>query len=104
MLACDISTFDREYIDWAGKYQDYDIFSDARKDLRKLHPSMVKIMKGGLFSECCVFPTASNPNPLCKIDDGDTGDGVMWVKVISASNLIAADVNGKSDRRGSGIF
>jgi hypothetical protein len=97
LLACDISTFDHEYIDWAGKYKDYDIFSDARKDLRKLHPSMIKIMKGSLFSECRVFPTTSNPDPLNKLDDGDKGDGVMWVKVISASNLIAADSNGKSD-------
>jgi hypothetical protein len=100
LLACDISLFDHEYIDWAGKYEEYDIFADARTDLKALHshnPVMVASTTANLFSTCRIYPTEANPDPLNKQDSGDQGDGNLWVSVDSASGLMAADRNGLSD-------
>jgi hypothetical protein len=99
LLACDISGFDHEYIDWNGRYEDYDLFAEASTDLDALDPSggMTDTMRGVLFSQCKIYPTEANPDPLNKLDTGDAGDGVLWVEVVGATGLLAADLNGKSD-------
>jgi hypothetical protein len=97
LIACDISLFDHEYIDWAGHFDEYNIFLDAKADLEELDPSKVAEMSGTLFSICRIFPTAANPDPLKKLDAGDSGLGMMWVNVVSASGLISGDSNGTSD-------
>jgi hypothetical protein len=61
LLACDISVFDHEYIDWTGKYADYDIFAEAKTELQELFPEKVDRMSGALFSICKVYPTKVNP-------------------------------------------
>jgi hypothetical protein len=34
LIACDISVFDTEYIDWNGNYNEYDLFAEAKDDLK----------------------------------------------------------------------
>jgi hypothetical protein len=97
LLACDISHFDHEYIDWAGHFDEYSIFEDAKKDMEALEPNKVAGMSGTLFSICQIFPTLANPDPMKKVDSGDSGLGVMWVRLVSASGLIASDRGGASD-------
>jgi hypothetical protein len=97
LLACDISGFDHEYIDWSGKYADYDLFTEAKEELHSMFPEKVDTMSGTLFSVCKVYETKANPDPLNKVDKGDTSDGVMWCNIVKGSNLIPMDRNGSSD-------
>jgi hypothetical protein len=99
LLACNLGLFDPEYIDWQGKYNDYDLYADSKKRLDKLGFKERDFSKldGIVFSTCKVFPTEANPDPLHKIDDGDRGVGAMWVKIEKCTQLLVGDMNGLSD-------
>jgi hypothetical protein len=92
LLACNLGLFDPEYIDWQGKYANYDLYADSEKILQDLgFTGDASLDINTIFSTCKVYPTEANPDPLHKIDDGDHGFGAMWVGVERCENLIVGD-------------
>jgi hypothetical protein len=96
-----LSLFDPEYIDWQGKYADFDLCSDFKEILDEhgdTGQDGPNLDNGSIFSICKVYPTEANPDPLRKVDDGDHGVGAMWVTVQRCDNLLSGDShNGLSD-------
>jgi hypothetical protein len=89
-----LGTKHQEYIDWQGNYLDYDLRGDTKKALGQERRAA---LDGRLFSVCRVYPTEANPDPLHKVDDGDRGAGHMRVTVERCNDLLALDLDGKSD-------
>jgi hypothetical protein len=94
LLACNLGLFDPEYIDWQGKYANYDLYADSKKMFGGLDDLS---MEGRIFSTCKLYPTEANPDPLHKVDDGDHGAGAMWVTIDKCEGLLVGDINGLSD-------
>jgi hypothetical protein len=64
LLACNLSHFDLEYIDWQGNYLDFDLRSDTKKEVAQWR---MADLDGKMFSICKVYPTQANPDPLHKV-------------------------------------
>jgi hypothetical protein len=84
LIACDRTKFDDEYIHFQGKYDIYDLFDTVVKKHARAHE---KVNMETLFSTCTFFPTVDNPDPLKKIDEGDSSLGKLWVYIEEATGI-----------------